>query len=108
MPMLWLSPTHQTPAQLKEALGFIPTFLSDDDPRPARAQIHANYRHGGGWIPAKGFRLDPDTMTLNYPGDPPLNCIAASMLRDEMILVYPHAWVVILCPDGTYEVSRCD
>jgi len=47
-------------------------------------------------------------MTLTYPGDPPLKPVATSMLRDEMILVYPYAWVVIVQPSGDYEVSRCD
>jgi len=106
--MLWLSPTRQSPSRIRDALGFIPTFLSEDDPRTAREQIHANYGHGGGWIPAKGFTLDQETMTLTYPGGPPLKPVATSMLRDEMILVYPYAWVVIVAPDGAYEVSRCD
>jgi len=39
---------------------------------------------------------------------PPLKPVATSMLRDEMILVYPYAWVGIVQPSGDYEVSRCD
>ena len=106
--MLWISPTRQDPEHLQEMLGFIPSFLSEDDPRPASVQLNENYAHGGGWHPMKGFDLDTETMTLNYEGDPPLRLVAASALREELILVFQYAWVVIISPGGTYEVSRCD
>ena len=54
-------------------LGFLPSFLSEADPRPAAEQIHANYTHGGGWNPRlHGQSFDPVTLALTYPGDPPL------------------------------------
>ena len=104
--MLWLSPDRNS--HLEETLGFIPSFLVESDPRPARIQINERYAHGGGWHPIEGFDLDTEKMTLSYEGDPPLRLVAASNLRDELILVYQYAWVVIVGPDGTYEVSRCD
>ena len=47
--------------------------------------------------------------SLKYPGDPPLKPIAAvSRLRDEVILFYPHDWLCVVQPDGSFEVSRVD
>jgi hypothetical protein len=89
-------------------LGFIPQFLSPADPRPAAEQLDANYQHGGGWRPMTGWTFDPLTNRLSYPGDPPLTPAAVGYLRDEVILVYPHAWVLILQKDGSFEVSRMD
>lgn len=88
--------------------GYIPTFLSEGDPRPAREQLNANYQHGGGWIPFGGFELRSSDMALLYPDDPPLRPIASANLREERILIYPYAWVLIMQPDGSWEVARMD
>lgn len=85
-------------------LGFIPSFLNEDDPRPAKEQFNTNYISG--WFPSTGF-----TMTgrvLNYPGDPPLKPLAILEFREELVLVYPYAWVAVVQRDGTFEVSRMD
>ena len=88
-------------------LGFLPGFASEDDPRPLREQLDANYQHGGGWRPFEGFTLVDDT-TLQYPGDPPMRPIAAAKFRDEIVLVYPYSWVLVLAPDSSWEVCRMD
>jgi hypothetical protein len=93
--------------QLADAVGFIPEFLSEANPQPARVQLNDNYAHGGGWRPMEGWALREDDR-LVYPGDPPMMPIAELRLRDERILVYPHAWVCILYPDQTFEVARMD
>jgi hypothetical protein len=90
-----------------EDLGLLPDFLSDRDPRPAAAQIDQNYAHGGGWRPQQGFTLLP-SKTLTYPGDPPLQPVAMTRLRDETLLFYPHAILAIVQPDGAFEVCRVD
>jgi len=50
------------PAMTEEHLGLLPEFLDPKDPRPARAQLHEHYAHGGGWRPlsavVKGQRAD--------------------------------------------------
>ena len=89
-------------------LGFIPQFLTSDDERSARDQIHEAYAHGGGWHSFFGFKFDPETKVLTYPEDPPYRPIASAMLRDEEIIVYPYAWVVILQKDGTFDAARLD
>lgn len=91
-------------------LGFIPGFLSLTDPAPAKAQFHKAYRHGGGWLPfGEGqWRLDTRSLQLRFPGDPPLEPVAATDLRDETIVVYRSAIVMILQNDGSFEVSRMD
>ena len=89
-------------------LGFLPSFLSEKDPRPAAEQIHAHYGHGGGWNPQSGFTLHRETLALSYPGDPAMRPLAASKLRDQMIYFYDYSYVLILEKDGKFEVARVD
>jgi hypothetical protein len=90
-----------------EQLGFLPEFLSDDDPRSAREQYDENYVSG--WHPMSGWTLDVATMTLSYPGDPPLKPFCMTALHDrELIYFYPHAQVLVLQQDGSFEVARLD
>lgn len=101
---------------LINAVGFIPSFLNRDDPRPAAEQFRQNYI--GGWTPFKGFTLSPGVTPglldgdnipkIKYSGDPAMPPLAYGMLRDEMIVVYPSAWVMILQPDGSHEIARMD
>ena len=61
----------------EQLIGPLPSFLDPADPRPAREQFDANYQHGGGWRPIKGFTCDwKKDGTIHYPGDPPLKPIA--------------------------------
>lgn len=90
-----------------ETLGYIPFFISEADPRPAREQFDANYQHGGGWTSFKGFTMLPDG-SLSYPGDPPVPLLAETKLRDEVIRFYLHSWVAIIQPDGSYDIARMD
>lgn len=87
-------------------LGYIPSFLSEADPRPAKEQFEENYSFGG-WQPMKGFKLNKD-MSLKYPGDPPMKPWAEATLRQELIYVYQSGWVMILQPDMSFEVARLD
>jgi hypothetical protein len=93
-----------------DLLGFIPDFILEMDPRPAREQINDRYAHGGGWHPfGKGeWVYDPASGSIKYPGDPAYLPVAKGQLRDETILVYKHAWVCIVQKDGSFEVSRMD
>jgi hypothetical protein len=83
-------------------LGYVPTFLSEDDPRPAAVQINEHYAHGGGWSPMRrgAFAALAD--------DPPLALIAEARLRDETLRFYEGSWLSITQPDGSFEVSRLD
>lgn|SRR5215472_12346674 len=100
--MLWV---QLDPRAHPDHLGFIPSFLSEHDPRPAAEQFRENYI--GGWTSFKGFKLLPNG-TLKYPGDPFIPPLFKSQLRDETITVYAHAWVMITQADGTWEVARLD
>jgi len=103
--MIW----QVRPGTHPDLLGEIPHFVNEADDRPAAEQFDDNYAHGGGWRPMEKWELDPDGCAITYPGgDPPLKPLAFATLRDELILVYPHAWVVIVQNDGTFEVSRMD
>lgn len=103
MVMIWT-------AESLDALGYLPDFLDDDDPRPAREQFNTAYAHGGGWNPrtTEEGTLDIATGVYTYPDDPPQTPIGMTRLRDEMILVYPHAVVAIVQADGTFEMARMD
>jgi hypothetical protein len=87
-------------------LGFLPDFLDEDDPRRAKEQLDANY--SSGWHPFKDFTFDREKMELKHPGDPPLKAVAFTFLRDEIIMVFPYSWVLILQMDDTFEVARMD
>lgn len=98
---------YRQPA-LDNAVGLIPTCLSEDDPRPAREQFDTYY--AGGWSPFDGFELSLDSIPkLKYPGDPSMPPLAYAWLRDEMIVVYPSSWVMILQRHGgSHEIARMD
>lgn len=91
-----------------EHLGIIPDMLSENDPRPAHEQLDSGYAHGGGWRPFEGFVLNPEDLSIKYPGDPAFGPLASTKLREELILFYPHSWVGILQPDDFFEISRMD
>ena len=87
--------------------GFIPGFLDEQDPRPAREQFNEHYP--GGWMPApEWLKFSRKTLRLTYPGDPPLQPIGLIQFRDEMIFLYPSSWVCIVQPNGKWEVARMD
>jgi hypothetical protein len=88
-----------------EHLGLIPYFVFASDPRPAKEQF--NERYISGWTPFNGFKMLGGSR-LKYPGDPAFAPLARTKLRDETILFYPHAWVVIMQPDGSFEACRMD
>ena len=88
-------------------VGPIPLWLDEADPRPAKQQLDEHYRHGGGWQPFEGFKLLKGGH-IKYPGDPPNEPLAMMQLREEIIMVYPHAWVMILQKDGSHEICRMD
>lgn len=89
-------------------LGIVPTFLDEDDPRPAREQFDAKYI--AGWNPQSGFKTRPHArgVDLLYPGDPPLECMAMINFRDETILVYDYGYFAVFQSDGSFEAARMD
>ena len=91
-----------------EDLGLLPEFLSSFDPSPAREQLDRNYQHGGGWRSFTSGWVVSDDMTISYPGDEPLSPLAVAHLRNESIYVYPHSWVLIKQPDGSFDIARMD
>jgi hypothetical protein len=91
-----------------EELGMLPDFIDQNDPRPAAEQFEANYQHGGGWRPIKGF-IHRGGVSLHYLGDPPYHPIATWPLRHEMIVVYRYGLVAIFnTKTGDFEVARLD
>jgi hypothetical protein len=92
-----------------DVVGMIPDFLDYEDPRPAAEQFNERYAHGGGWRPHNmtKFKLLKDG-SIKYPGDKAMKPRAAWQFRDERIIVYDMALVLILQKDGSFEISRMD
>lgn len=88
-------------------LGYLPDFIVNDDPRPAREQFDERYIFGG-WRPQPGWTRNPETGAMKYPGDPAMKPIAERRLRDELILLYASSYVAIVQPDGSFEMARVD
>lgn len=89
-----------------EGLGYLPSFLSESDPRSAREQLDAGYSQFGGWTSFPGFKMTE--RGLEYPGDPPQPLLAETRLRDEIVRLYNGSWVAIIQPDGSYDIARMD
>ena len=94
------------PQATQQMLGYLPSFLSVDDPRSAKEQFNDNYRHGGGWSPYHGHTMLSNG--LRHPGDPVMRLLAEAKLRDETIRFYEGEWVAIVQADGSYEIARMD
>lgn len=88
-------------------LGYIPSFLTSSDGRSAIAQIRERYISG--WPAFRGhrFTLHSDD-SLTSPRDPRLDCRARTTLRQERILFYDHAWLLVQQPDKSFEIARID
>jgi len=105
-PMVWVMlDTRYSP----DVLGYIPSFIEEEDERPVKEQFNERYAFGGGWQPSDGWKINDNlVMTTKYPEDPPMNPIAMVMVGEETVLMYPHAMIAIIQKDGTYEVARMD
>jgi hypothetical protein len=94
-----------------DLVGYTPEFLSEEDERDAVTQLNENYEHGGGWRQFDGFSLayslegNPE---LHYDDDPITEAVAQWELRDEKIVLFDHAWVAVIQPDGSFRVARMD
>lgn len=95
------------PKATYQHLGWLPSLVTVEDPRSAREQLDSNYAHGSGWRPFSGFVLMKNG-NIRYSGDPPMQMIGETQIRDETVRLYEHAWVMILQKDGTFEVCRMD
>lgn len=94
-----------------EGLGFLPDILMSEDKRPVKEQLEDRYRHGGGWRPFgdKKFKLNPKTLVLTYPGDPPFKPCATTQIGDEKVVFYAQcSLLAVIQPDGKWEVTRVD
>lgn len=97
--------TAKHPQAHLDMMGFIPSFISEEDPRPVKEQIAERYVSG--WHPMPGFKMLPNG-NLQYPGDPPVALLFEAKLREEVLRFYNSAWFAIVQPDGSFEASRLD
>jgi hypothetical protein len=103
-PTIWfrLDPTLRS-------LGFLPDIVMAEDKRPVKEQLEDRYAHGGGFRPIKGFKLNPKTLVLRFPGDDPFKPGATAKINDETVVFYPYcSLLMILQRDGKFEVTRVD
>jgi hypothetical protein len=99
-----------------EAWGFIPMMLDHDDDRPAQEQFDAKYISG--WRPVSGFTVTwdarendlppevPVVPRLKYPGDPVMHPISVMVFRDQLIFLFPSAWVLVL--DNAHDIAESE
>lgn len=107
MANIWLVKGGISPGDL---LGFLPSIISDKYTGTVAEQIAEGYAHGGGYSPfGEGqWTYDPETQTLQYPGDPPMTPLARTVVRDEIVLLYEASMVCIVQKDGSFAVTRMD
>lgn len=101
---------HKNPYPLEDIVGMLPYCWDVGDPRSAVIQHNEKQIGNGPFSNMKGFKLDPETLFLSYPGDPTLKplAIASLPLTKERIVVYQYAWVAIVQEDGNFVVDRRD
>ena len=104
-----------------DATGIIPTFLHRNNPAPPVEQLRDAYGH---WRPMDGWTYDKTDNSITYlDGETVLGAekylpwVELQLLPPDgenvvpnpcKIFIYRHAWVCIVQPDGTFEVSRMD
>lgn len=88
-------------------LGFIPCWFIEGDLRRAEQVIDDCYRHGGGFRQFKGFALRADN-SIKYPGDPILKPLASAQYGDELLVFYDSAFLAIIQPDRSFQITRVD
>ena len=93
---------------IEDVVGQIKYFAHENDKRPLKYQFNERYCHGGGWNNIDGFMFDKEDLSLSYPGDPKLYPLVCGEFRDQKVYIYPYSLVLILDPDGSFEVSRMD
>jgi hypothetical protein len=93
------------PEEALALLGYIPDFLDETDPRPAKEQIDDRYI--GGWMPQPGWTIGPDG-SFRYPGDPPMVPQVSIEFNGELLLLLRYSFLAIVQRDGSFEVARLD
>ncbi len=106
--MLNFVKTKHCKVPVEHVAGNIVYFADEGNEMPLNEQFDKNYGFGGGWRPFEGFVFDPVEKTITYPEDPKYYPMAIAKFRDQEIIMYEHAWVLILNADGSFEVSRMD
>lgn len=96
-----------------DILGMLPGFFSEHDPRTAWDQLVDNYTFGGLASPFEGFELEgeldaPAKLKIKDPGDPAYKAVASAKMREELIVLFPYAWVAIVQPDRKMQIMRVD
>jgi hypothetical protein len=108
---------HHPEISLDEAVGILPHFWDPADPRKAIEQHDTLRPPGGPWSDfSSKWTYDPATEAVQYgdpseeDADPALLPLAYAILplSRERIVVYPHAWVMILQDDGSFTIDRRD
>lgn len=99
--------------QLADAVGLIPSFLSEHDPRGAVEQLNERYAHGGGWRDSKvgegGWRMIDGGKVMKFPGDPPIHALAQAKLHErELVIVYESGWTAVVQDDASFRFARLD
>lgn len=91
------------PDALANACGLIPHFLDNEE---EKALDCFNRHYPFGTHELVGAEIKDGAML--YPNDPPLYPYMEVAHGNEMVYIYPHAFVAIVQPDGSSYVTRMD
>ena len=91
--------------------GFVPGWVAQyaitDTDITLQDWFNEVYSHGGGWMPFSGFTLNDDN-SLSYSGDPDQHPRYTMQVGEQTVCMYDGAWVCIINPDRSFEISRMD
>lgn len=95
------------PDALRDAMGILPLWVDDQDPRPAKEQFEEKYQFG--CFPMTGGTVDEEG-TFWYPGDPPMPPIGKIERSQETVYFYQYAIVATVQKDEdrTLFMTRMD
>jgi hypothetical protein len=108
---------HYPYISLDAAVGILPAFWDADNELDAITQHDSHGAPSGSWKDfSANWSLDLTTHALQYgdpseeDADPALLPLAYAVLplSRQRIIVYPHAWVLILSDDGSFTIDRRD
>jgi hypothetical protein len=102
--MIWVS---LDPSFHLDRLGLLLDILSASDRRPVKEQLEDRYRHGGGWRPIQGFRMQKNRTLLT--DDASYRPAAAADVNGELVIFYKNcSLLAVIQQDGKFEVTRVD
>ena len=107
-------------AAVFDALGYVPAFVNNIDPRPIKEQIEERYQYFTSWkqmaiLDGEHSNAEPGdvvfnakTLAFEYPGDPAMRATAKFEHNGERIYAYQYGVFVVIDAQGDAWYTRLD